>query len=158
MNTIYDVPILLRREIEALMIKPFLAAFGRELGQDKVDEIVREVVTDIAKKQGAQYAEELGGNGLEQMMAQEQAWRANDALEMESVISEDGRSMSQTIKRCAYVDMYERIGMKELGYQLSCFRDYPFYEGFNEQMKMTRSKTLMQGHDCCDFCFQWPQE
>ena len=27
MKTIYDVPIILRREIEALMVKPFIDAF-----------------------------------------------------------------------------------------------------------------------------------
>ncbi len=32
MKTIYDVPIILRREIEALMVKPFIDAFEKELG------------------------------------------------------------------------------------------------------------------------------
>ena len=31
MKTIYDVPIILRREIEALMVKPFIDAFEKEL-------------------------------------------------------------------------------------------------------------------------------
>ena len=35
METIYDVPVLLRREIEALMVKPFLDAFEKELGHEK---------------------------------------------------------------------------------------------------------------------------
>ena len=35
MKTIYDVPIILRREIEALMVKPFIDAFEKELGHEK---------------------------------------------------------------------------------------------------------------------------
>ena len=31
MKNIYDVPIILRREIEALMVKPFLDAFEKNL-------------------------------------------------------------------------------------------------------------------------------
>ena len=36
MKTIYDVPIILRREIEALMVKPFIDAFEKELGHEKI--------------------------------------------------------------------------------------------------------------------------
>lgn len=37
-------------------------------------------------------------------------------------------------------------------------RDEYFYEGFNEKMVMTRSKTVMNGGDCCDFCFKFPKK
>lgn len=41
MKTIYDVPIILRREIEALMVKPFIDAFEKELGHEKTYEIIK---------------------------------------------------------------------------------------------------------------------
>ncbi|WP_273149051.1 L-2-amino-thiazoline-4-carboxylic acid hydrolase [Enterocloster asparagiformis] len=157
MTTIYDVPVLLRREIEALMIKPFLDAFEKELGHERTYEIAAEVVKGIAKRQGAEYAVELGGNDMEAMTKQEEAWTANDALVIDGKAL-DEQTLCQTIKRCAYVDMYERIGMKDMGYTLSCMRDEYFYEGFNPEMVMTRSKTLMTGGDCCDFCFKFPKK
>ena len=48
MKTIYDVPIILRREIEALMVKPFIDAFEKELGHEKTYEIVEKVIAEIA--------------------------------------------------------------------------------------------------------------
>ena len=157
MTTIYDVPVLLRREIEALMIKPFLDAFEKELGRDKTYEIAAGVGREIAKRQGADYAAELGENDMAAITKQEEAWTANDALEIEEKAADDC-TLYQTIKRCAYVDMYERIGMKDMGYTLSCMRDEYFYQGFNPEMVMTRSKTLMTGGDCCDFCFKFPKK
>lgn len=157
MTTIYDVPVLLRREIEALMIKPFLDAFEKELGRDKTYEIAAGVVREIAKRQGADYAAELGENDMAAITKQEEAWTANDALEIEEKAADDC-TLYQTIKRCAYVDMYERIGMRDMGYTLSCMRDEYFYQGFNPEMVMTRSKTLMTGGDCCDFCFKFPKK
>ena len=157
MTTIFDVPVLLRREIEALMIKPFLDAFEKELGRDKTYEIAAGVVREIAKRQGADYAAELGENDMAAITKQEEAWTANDALEIEEKAADDC-TLYQTIKRCAYVDMYERIGMKDMGYTLSCMRDEYFYQGFNPEMVMTRSKTLMTGGDCCDFCFKFPKK
>ena len=85
MTTIYDVPVLLRREIEALMIKPFLDAFEKELGRDKTYEIAAGVVREIAKRQGADYAAELGENDMAAITKQEEAWTANDALEIEEI-------------------------------------------------------------------------
>lgn len=157
METIYDVPVLLRREIEALMIKPFLDEFEKELGHEKVYAIVEKVVGEIAKKQGAEYAKELGGNDLAALRKQSEGWTANDALAWDESMP-DENTLCQNITHCAYVDMYKRIGMAELGYTLSCMRDEYFYEGFNEEMVMTRSKTRMNGDDCCDFCFKFPKK
>jgi len=157
METIFDVPVILRREIEALMIMPFLDAFEAELGHEKTYAIAEKVVQKIAKEQGAEYAKMIGANDAHALIAQEEAWCANDALELENVL-EDGHILNQTIKRCAYVDMYERLGIKELGSMLSCMRDEYFYSGFNPGMVMTRSKTLMTGGDCCDFCFNFPKK
>lgn len=152
MRTIYDVPVILRREIEALMIKPFLDAFEQELGHEKAYAIAAKVIEDLARKQGKEYAEELGGNDLDAVVRQMTPWGANGALELEFE-HPDEEHMNMTVQKCVYVDMYERIGMRELGSLLSCFRDEPFYEGMNPEMKMKRTKTLMRGDDGCDFCF-----
>ncbi len=157
METIYDVPVLLRREIEALMVKPFLDAFEKELGHEKTYEIVEKVIAEIAFEQGKDYAVVLGGNGIDALMGQAESWSANDALDMQMYVENETDCYSP-VKRCAYVDMYERIGMKELGKVLSCLRDEFFYQGFNPEMEMCRSKTLMDGGDCCDFCFKFPKE
>lgn len=157
METIYDVPVLLRREIEALMVKPFLDAFEKELGHEKTYEIVEKVIAEIAFEQGKEYAELLGGNGIDALMGQAEAWSSNDALDMQMYVENETDCYSP-VKRCAYVNMYERIGMKELGKVLSCLRDEFFYQGFNPEMEMCRSKTLMDGGDCCDFCFKFPKE
>ncbi len=157
METIYEVPVLLRREIEALMIKPFLDEFEKELGHDKTMEIVEKVIAEIAKKQGREYAELYGRNDINALYEQAKSWAANDALKMDYELEGDN-VLKNPIRYCAYVDMYERIGMKDLGYALSCMRDEYFYEGMNPEMEMTRTKTLMRGDDCCDFCFKFPKK
>lgn len=157
METIYDVPVLLRREIEARMIQPFLEAFEKELGREKTMEIAEKVIAESARKQGEEYAKLLNGNDMDALRRQEKGWSAGGALKMESN-TEGEDTLKETVKCCAYVEMYERIGMKDLGYTLSCMRDEHFYKGFNPDMTMTRTKTLMTGGDCCDFCFKFPKK
>jgi len=47
--------------------------------------------------------------------------------------------------------MYEKLGIKELGCVLSCSRDFSFMEGFNPEIELIRTKTIMEGSECCDF-------
>ena len=153
METIRDVPVILRREIEALMIQPFLEAFEQELGHEKTYAIAGRVVEDIARRQGAEYAKALGENSLATIEKQMRSWSANGALEFD-VGYPDGEHSYLTVNRCAYVEMYERLGMRELGRLLSCRRDRAFYEGMNSQIKMERTETLMQGDGHCNFTFE----
>jgi hypothetical protein len=62
------------------------------------------------------------------------------------------------IKRCRYAEMYKELGIEEVGFLLSCGRDYAMVSGFNPMMKLYRTKTLMEGVDCCDFRFEMEQE
>ena len=95
----------------------------------------------------------IGSNDIPAIHKQMEAWTANDALVMK-VVSEDAKHLAFDITRCAYAEMYERLGMKDLGFILSCSRDEPFYAGFNPKFKMTRTKELINGGDVCDFHFK----
>ena len=157
MKTIHDVPVILRREIEALMIKPFLDAFEKELGHDKTYEIAASVIEGISLAQGAEYSEIWGGKDKKAMEKQRLTWSANGAIERETLVDDDYR-YHFNITKCEYVQLYERLGMKDMGFLLSCLRDEGFYRGFNPDMKMGRTKCLMCGDDCCDFRLDFPKE
>ena len=155
MQTIQDVPMLLRREIEALMLKPFLDAFSEEFGRERTLEIAARVVSEIAEAGGEAYAKKLGANDLPAISQQVKDWGAGDALKTRPLSEEAASSCDYgfDVTECAYAKMYERIGMKELGTLLSCGRDEPFYKGFNPKIRFDRTKTLMEGCGCCDFRF-----
>ena len=154
MQTVQDVPILLRREIEALMVAPILEAFEREIGRDRARRIVREVVRGLALKAGQQGAAAVGGNTFEHFKIMDATFAQGGALEGAVVIDEDGCGMHKNITRCRYSDMYERLGLKELGALLSCERDGYLFQGFNPDWEFTRTHTIMEGADHCDFCLR----
>ena len=62
--------------------------------------------------------------------------------------------MRMDMTRCAYVDMYKKLGLEELGGVLSCGRDEYLIRGFNPDVEFTRQYTLMSGGPCCDFCLK----
>ena len=147
-----DIGILKRREIEARILAPVLAALGDEFGRERVIEIVRDTIINVAREQGAQLAAQTGGNDMADFARALAAWKKDDAMLMD-VLAEDDERYEFNVTRCRYAEMYRALGIPELGAVLSCNRDFALIEGFNPQIQLTRTQTLMQGAACCDFRF-----
>ena len=158
MKTINDVPMILRREIEARMVAPFIRAFSEVFGEEETMTIVKSVIAGLAEEAGSGLAEMLGDNSL-QCFAEKvtPAFGAGGALQFEVKEATD-ETVRMDIVRCAYVDMYERLGLKDLGGVLSCGRDEYLIKGFNPDVEFTREYTLMSGGPVCDFCLRTKAE
>jgi hypothetical protein len=148
-----QIGVLLRREIEARILAPMLDAFSREFGRERVLEITRDVIIDIARKQGQSLAESMRGNSLAHFDDSMDAWKKGDAIQVE-VLERSEESFSFNVTRCKYAEMYRELGISELGSILSCCRDFSLIEGFNPDVKLTRTQTLMEGAGFCDFRYE----
>ena len=145
-----EIGVLKRREIEARIIAPLLDALGKEFGRERVLEVARGVIVDVARQQGARLAGSVGGDSLAHFAEGMAAWQKDDAIQIEVLeLSEERYSFNVT--RCRYAEMYRALGIPELGALLSCNRDFSLIEGFNPDVELTRTQTIMQGADCCDF-------
>jgi hypothetical protein len=147
------IGVLNRREIEARIVGPLLEALGGEFGKERVLEVARDTIVRIAQEQGAQLAEALGGNSIDDLNSSLVHWKANGALEID-VIEQTEQTFSFNVRRCRYAEMYRALGLGELGGLLSCNRDFAMVEGFNPAMKLTRTQTIMQGAPYCDFRYR----
>jgi predicted ArsR family transcriptional regulator len=151
-DTLNDIGVIKRREIEARILAPVLAALGDEFGRERVIEIVRDTIINVAREQGAQLAAQTGGNEMADFARALAAWEKDDAMQMQ-VLAEDDERYEFNVTRCRYAEMYRALGIPELGAVLSCNRDFALIEGFNPQIQLTRTQTLMQGATHCDFRF-----
>lgn len=147
------IGVINRREIEARIVGPLLEALGDEFGRERVLEIARDTIVHIAQEQGAQLAEALGGNSFEHLNDSMVYWKANGALEIE-VIEQTDETFGFNVRRCRYAEMYRSLGLGDLGGLLSCNRDFAMVEGFNPDVKLTRTQTIMQGAPYCDFRYR----
>lgn len=154
MKTINDVPLILRREIEARMVEPFIRAFAKELGEEKTIEIVKSVVAGLAEEAGEGLAKTLGDNSLDSFVKNIMPiFSTGGGLQYE--VKEVTDDMARIdIVHCAYADMYKRLGMTDLGPILSCGRDESLIKGFNPDVEFIRKYTIMEGESYCDFCLK----
>lgn len=149
------IGVLTRREVEARILAPVIAALGERFGRDEVVAIVRDTIINIAAEQGRELAETMGGNGSEAFLESLQYWTKDDALRID-VLDQDETGLDFNVTRCRYAEMYRALGIPELGAVFSCNRDYALVDGFNPKAELTRTQTIMQGATHCDFRYRFP--
>lgn len=156
-DSLNSVGVLIRREIEARLLAPMIEALSKEFGRERVLDIVRNTIVDIACRQGTQSAANLGGGTLEHLTASLESWKAGEAMQMDVLEQTDIR-FAFNVRRCRYAEMYQSLGIPELGVLLSCNRDLAFIEGFNPAITLSRSQTIMEGAPFCDFRYELKEE
>jgi hypothetical protein len=147
------VGLLNRREIEARILAPLLEALCAEFDREKVWEITRKVIQDIAREQGAQMAAGMESNDLQHFALATEAWKKDNAIQTE-VLEQTRKRFCFNVYRCRYAEMYAHLGITELGKVLSCERDFALLQGFNPNITLTRTQTIMEGAELCDFRFE----
>ena len=142
-----------RRAIEAEMAAALIDGYAAVIGQDQALKIAGSVIRNIARQTGHRLATERGSNSLADLAELiSQLWCAEDALQVE-ILRQAPSQLYFNVIRCRYAEQYEQMGLKELGFCLSCNRDGALCEGFNPQIRLQRSQTIMQGAPFCDFRF-----
>ncbi len=153
MSDLNAIGVLKRREIEARILAPFVDALAADFGRDRVVEILRETIIRVAREQGAALASAQGSNALSMFADATAAWTQDDALKIE-VVEQNEERYEFNVTRCRYAEMYRALGIPELGAVLSCNRDFSLIEGYNADVALTRTQTLMEGATCCDFRYR----
>ena len=149
--------LLKRREIEARIAVQLIGAFAEKLGRDEALAVAAKVIEGLACAAGRDVAEGLGANdttALAQVVRE--VWAREQALEV-TILEQTDRKLSFNVTRCAYAELYEKLGVKDVGRYLSCNRDASFAEGFNPRLKLQRTQTIMEGAPHCDFRFSLPE-
>ncbi len=145
--------LLQRRAIEAKVLGPLIRGFSGEFGSTKTLEVVRSVITELARDSGADLALSLGESTLEAFATALDFWKEGGALEIE-MLEATPDQLDFNVTRCRFAEMYRALGLADLGSSLSCQRDFALIEGFNPEIALTRTQTIMDGAAFCDFRFR----
>jgi len=58
------------------------------------------------------------------------------------------------VTKCPFADEMKKYGAPDIAHALYCAADQGIAAGVNPKIKYTCTKTLMQGHDCCEHCYE----
>ena len=148
-----SMSVLDRRRIEAMVLGPLIRAFQEEFGVERTNAVARRAITQIARQQGAEFAKRTGRRDLKSFADNKEPWRRGGALEVNE-LERSGETYAFNVTRCRYAEMYRELGYGDLGEIFSCTRDFEFSHGFNKDLQLTRTQTIMGGAAHCDFRYR----
>ncbi len=152
------LPMLEKRRIEAEIIKEIYDVLAEKYSPAEAAEVIGEAVQKSAIAQGREFREALGRTpGLQDFAARSDLWEMGGALKKEVLVSDDKR-LEYNMTHCAYAEMYREMGLGDIGHLLSCNRDGSFCIGYNPKMKLTRTQTIMEGAEYCDFRYRMEED
>ena len=148
------LPIIERRKIEAEMIKNIYDVLKESHGKEVAIETIDAAVSKAAIDFGDEHRKKLGRTpNLQDMADILPNWTANDALKVD-ILKEEPDKLDFNVTKCRYAEMYHAMGLGEIGHVLSCNRDGKFCMGYNPNMELKRTQTIMQGASHCDFRYR----
>jgi hypothetical protein len=122
-----------------------------EIGREKLHEMMKRVIDLAARQQNAKSPKKAGKNDL---ATYTQNFRKPDRFWQNvltyQVIEDTPQAFEVKITECLWAKTYRDVNAGDLGYILSCYADFASAAAFNPKMRMIRTKTLMQGDDCCN--------
>jgi desulfoferrodoxin (superoxide reductase-like protein) len=63
-----------------------------------------------------------------------------------------------TCTECLYAKTFRDQGAADLGYIMLCDTDFAATPAFHPKLRLERTKTLMQGDECCNFHCIWEEK
>jgi len=149
-----QIPIIERRKIEAAILKHVYDVLTETQSKEVAVAVLDAAVSRAAQAFGTAHREALGATpDLGDLAAILPNWSADGALTIE-VLESTADRLDFNVTRCRYAETYREMGLGEIGHVLSCNRDREFCTGYNPNMTLDRTQTIMQGASHCNFRYR----
>jgi hypothetical protein len=148
------IPLIQQVKIQAQVLVPVVKALQAELGEERANALVRRALGDTYRRYGEEFWRTKNEKNLGKSMASAFATFAReDALDYR-VREQSQDAFEIDVTGCRYAEFYKELGEPELGFLLVCSADFTTAEGFDPDIKLTRTQTIMQGASHCDFRYK----
>lgn len=129
---------------------PVLKSLAAQIGREKFAVMLEDSVCGIAAK--GMSAKAIPNRDFATFRASMKMmpplYRA--ALEFETV-EDTSDALEYRVKHCLWSKSWRESDAADLGYAMVCSADFAIATAFNPKLKLARTRTLMQGHECCHF-------
>ncbi len=149
-----SIPVIQQAKIQAQVLVPLVKALQAELGEERANSLVRKALGDIYRRFGEEFWRTRTETSLGTIIASAFTTYARaDALDY-TVIEQSQDAFAIDVTGCRYAEFYKELGEPELGFLLVCDADFTTAEGFGSDITLTRTQTIMQGANHCDFRYR----
>jgi len=124
---------------------------AEKIGKDKFITMLKEASAEIAAAAAKQLASSLPKNDLAGFVSslKKPGYFLNHALTLE-IVEDTDTTFEAKIIECIWAKTFRDLKAPDIGYAMMCHTDFAMAPAYNPKLKLARTKTLMQGHDCCN--------
>jgi hypothetical protein len=144
---------------------PLMQELAHRIGREKLVEMVKEATGDYWGQLARNYAQRIQKRDLDAFsgweildLPIEDAERRERFWSHIGTIQEIERTpKSYEIKatECLWAQTFREANAADLGFATICYSDEAMAAAFDPRLKLTRTRTLMKGDDCCHFRWVW---
>jgi hypothetical protein len=149
-----SVSVIEQAKIQAQVLLPLVKALQAELGEARADALVRKALGDLYRRFGEEFWRAKNDADLGKTVGSAFATYARDDALDYQILEQTKDAFEFNVTRCRYAEFYKALGEPELGFLLVCTADYAIADGFDPDVKLTRTQTIMQGAPHCDFRYR----
>jgi hypothetical protein len=129
---------------------PIINAMKQEMGDEETIRVLNVSSAEIGRQIGGRQAQAVPETSFQNFTAAFRQMINGENL-TGKVVEDTETVFALEITECLWPEVLREAGLDgEIGHAAVCNMDYHWPPAFNPAFKMERSKTLMQGHDCCN--------
>ena len=149
-----SLPVIEQAKIQAQVLVPLVKALQVELGEERANALVRRALGATYRRYGEEFWRSKSEKNVGKTMASAFATFARgDALDYQ-VREQSQDVFAIDVTGCRYAEFYKELDEPELGFLLVCSADFLMTDGFDPDITLTRTQTIMEGASHCNFRYR----
>jgi hypothetical protein len=136
---------------------PCLERLADEIGRSKLIEMLKRLNSEAVANRQKESIKDLPRTDFDTFIARSKS--GMNRFVKHVLTWEDGERTETSVRtkftECLWATTFREVNASDIGYAAICYPDYASASAFNPKIKLIRPKTLMEGHDCCDFQYVW---
>ena len=132
---------------------PIMQNLADDIGRDNFIAMLKKASSKAAAQNAQKMAQDSTKHDLAAFMAAQNKQRTDRHrahTQTVRVVEYKTKAIGLKITECLYAKIFREADASDIGYAYICHPNYAASQAFNPKIRLIRSKTLMQGHDCCN--------
>ncbi len=130
---------------------PLLQNMKKSLGAENFIALLKQSSSEYGSLRGRTWAQTEKRNDLAAFgsvfKSGNRFWTHSFAYE---ILEHTGKILEVKYTECLFADVFREAGAPDIGFAAVCYADFAVASAFNAKLRLTRTKTLMEGQDCCN--------
>lgn len=135
---------------------PLMKGLAERIGPEKFVQLIKETMDDVVRQKSARgparpfdFAQMVAGMRNPPPFIQH-------TLKAE-IVEDTPTAFGYKVTECLWAKTFRESNAAEIGYACICHPDFAIARGLSPKLTLTRTKTLMQGQDCCQFRYSFDE-